>query len=149
MARVAPGEHHHDRDLEHHEDDLAAELRPGLEEPVDPGPVREAVPLVPPARGHREREVRRPDDDERDHPDDHPGADRPQPGVPGQARSTPDEDEERDDRGDEREDGVDAQEPLVVLGASELGSAEVVARIEVRKVEIARHLRAPEQRRGD
>ena len=139
VAWEAPREEHHDRDLEHHEDDLPAELRPGLEQPVDPGPARQVVPLLPPARGQGEREVHRPDDDERDHPDDHSGADRPQPRVPGQAGSAADEDEERDDRRDESEDAVDAQKALVVLCARELGGTEVVARIELRQLEIARH----------
>ena len=98
--------------------------------------------------GDREREVRGPDDREHDHPDDHPGADRPQPRVPSEARSTPDEDEQGDDRRDERKHEVDSHEPFVALGARELGRAEVVVRIEARKVEIARNLRAPEERCG-
>ena len=79
VARVAPRKRHHDRDLEHHEDDLAAELRPRAatsQSTHDPSRGRAADPT---SARDRERQVRRPEDGDRDRTDDDPGADRAQP----------------------------------------------------------------------
>ena len=77
--------------------------------------------------------------------DDHPGADRPEPRVPREAWAPPDEDEQRDDRAPRGRARCRCAGTARSARSRQLGGAEVVARIEVRKVEIARN---PSSARG-
>ena len=106
-ARIAPRERHHDHDLDHHEDDrVPPSSAQGSNSQLGPAAAGEAVALRP-TSGRQSRTggstAQRTTSD--DHPDDHSGADRPQPRArargaePAATRTS-----SAIDRGHERED---------------------------------------------
>ena len=135
----------HDQQGEADRDELRAEEHPVLDQPGEVVGVGEVVAPRPPVRDDPEGEVHEPHDREAEHPEEHPGPDRPRRRLP-RVRSTPPRVEhqraEHRDLGEDPEDVVEALEPL------RLGDdvrAEDGLRVHGGEGEVVRDVRGPEK----
>ena len=104
------GEAHDDREGEAEEDELPAEREPVAEDLREVADMREVVPPLPPEIRDVERELRRPDEGEAEHAEQHPGAQRSRRRLAREAPALARVHRERDELGERREHPVDDRE---------------------------------------
>ena len=141
-------EPHHDQEREAEEHELAAEREPVAEGVRDVADVRQVMPALPPEAQESERQLRDPDEREADHPEQHPGADRPGRRLAREPRAAPRVEAEDDELGELGERPVDRREAPERGRRVQLGGREQPAHRDLRQPEARGHRRPPEEIRG-
>ncbi len=109
------GERHDDEERDADRDERPAQRQPPAEDGLEVADPRDVVSAVPPQGRDRERQLRQPHDREPDHPEEHPGADRPGRRLADEPRAPLRVHPERRQSDDLRERPVDVEEALVAL----------------------------------
>src|SRR5438132_4726001 len=139
----APGKAHHDREGGAEENELRAECEPFPDRRVDVA-AGEPVAVTPPDVQHFERQLGAPDEREADHPEQHPGADRPSRGLAHPTDAITGEKPEHRELRDRLTEPEKPLHPAVVLRAVQNLRREEDLLAEVRQV-VRRQRRSPEQ----
>src|SRR5262249_27079817 len=138
---------HDDQQREAEEEELAAEREPVAEDRRDVADLAQVVPPLPPQVENGERQLGNPEDREAEHPEQHPRPHRARSRIGHESGATPrihGEHEHVDDQPADPQQAVDARERVARM---QLRSREVLPLVEVRQIERAGHLRAPEEPR--
>ena len=100
-------------------------------------------------RGEPERQVDEPDDAQPEHPEQHPGSDRPGRGLPHEHGAAPGVDPQREEKRDLREHPEDVEDALVPLRLGDEVRAEDVVDVDRVECQAARNRGRIEEERAD
>ena len=145
----SPREAHHDEQGDADGEELRAEDRPVLEQPVEVAELALLVATRPPVRHEPERQVDEPDDAEPEHAEEHPRADRPRRGLADEGNAASRVQPEREQERDLREHPEHVEHTLVALRLCDEAGSEDGVDVDRRAREVVRHRGGVEEERSD
>jgi hypothetical protein len=140
---------------EQHDGEHDRRRHSGLDEPADgreddrrPASLEDPVPARPPGRGDVEGHAHRPQDDRDEDAGDDPRVDGPEPEAAREPGAAYEEDGEHGDARQRGEHPLEVEEAIEADAGARGACAEDVLRVEPWWAEVVRHLRPPQEERG-